>query len=407
MSSMMSALQHRGRISATSLRAVVAFAAVLMPATLAAQSRPAKSFSVLYSFKGKPDGAQPYAGLVQDASGTLYGTTDEGGEYNWGTVFKLDDTGKETVLHSFAGDKDGEYPWAGLVLDNSGNLYGTASEGGAGACYEGYQNVGCGIVFALDRTGKETILHTFTGGADGSWPYYGYLVRDKAGTLYGTTYYGGSDGISGTVYKIDPDGKETVLHSFNGNDGAYPSAGVMRDSSGNLYGTALIGGQQNGGTVFKFTSSGKFSVLHNFSDGTDGGWLEGELVRDSFGNLYGTSLFGGKFYQYGTVFKLSKNGKETVLYSFTGGADGAVPYAGLVRDSSGNLYGTTAAGGAHGQGVVFKLDPAGKETVLHSFTGGKDGGVPYASLLLAKDRTLYGTTAAGGSGFGVVFSVKP
>jgi uncharacterized repeat protein (TIGR03803 family) len=221
-----------------------------------------------------------------------------------------------------------------------------------------------------------TVLHRFTG-ADGHNPSEdGHLIRDSAGNLYGTTSGGGASGL-GVVFKLNKTG-ETVLHSFTGGaDGGTPYAGLTRDSAGNLYGTTYGGGASGGGVVFKVDTTGTETVLYNFTRKPGGTNPYASLIQDSVGNLYGTTYYGGASI-WGVVFKLDTTGTETVLYSFTGGADGAEPYAGLLRDSAGNLYGTTVFGGASNWGVVFKLNKTG-ETVLHSFTGGADGGAPRRS----------------------------
>jgi uncharacterized repeat protein (TIGR03803 family) len=242
---------QRGWLSATNLRAartVLASMVMLGAAVVGAQPAWAQTYSVLYSFKGGTDGANPFGGLLRDSGGNLYGTTIYGGtggcndgfgDLGCGTVFKLDTSGNETVLHSFTGTPDGEYPYAGLVRDSSGNLYGTTESGGVGSC-TGF-GAGCGTAFKLDTSGNETVLHSFTGTPDGEYPAAG-LVRDSSGNLYGTTIQGGSNPgpyTSGTVFKIDAGGNETVLHSFTGHpsDGASPFAELMLDSVGNLYGT--------------------------------------------------------------------------------------------------------------------------------------------------------------------------
>ena len=336
--------------SETRLRAVsiaLALATVLVPAVVGTGLAEAQTFTVLHSFTGYPDGEWPYAGLVQDAAGNLYGTTVWGGASDVGTVFKLAKTGEETVLHSFSGYPDGQYPFAGLVQDAAGSLYGTTEEGGAGA----------GTVFEVDKSGKETVLYSFTGtGGDGAYPWAG-LTRDAKGNLYGTTDDGGAHGF-GTVFELGKAGKEAVLYSFGGVYGEYPFAGLVRDAAGNLYGTTYEGGVYDYGTVFRLGKTGKETVLHSFdNNGSDGvSPLDGYLVVDAAGNLYGTTGYGGTS-GYGTVFKLNKAGKETVLHSFTGGADGEGPSAGLVRDGKGNLYGTASWGGAYGYGTVFELTP--------------------------------------------------
>jgi uncharacterized repeat protein (TIGR03803 family) len=375
--------------------------ALFLLGTGAAQRAHAQTFTVLHSFSGGTnDGAYPYAGLVMDSSGNLYGTTYVGGGgsecfgVGCGTVFKLDISGALTVLHSFSGS-DGKYPYAGLVRDSSGNLYGTTLYGGS---------IGYGTVFKLETSGPLTVLHSCDY-SDGANPYAG-LVRDSSGNLYGTTVGGGPSGDGGTVFKLDTSGTLTVLHNFSGSDGAYPYAGLVIDSSGNLYGTTSQGGSYGYGTVFKLDSSGALTVLHNFS-GSDGGYPQAGLVRDSSGNLYGTTTYAGGSFGYGTVFKLDTSGVLTVLHSFPSGTnDGAYPYGGLVMDSSGNLYGTTAIGGSNGYGgTVFKLDTSGALTVLHNFSG-SDGAYPYAGLMMDSYGTLYGTTHGGGSsGYGTVFEI--
>lgn len=249
--------------------------------------------TILYSFTGSTDGDQPQSRLVQDTAGNLYGTTVMGGVSNCGTIFKIDTAGTQSVLHSFACGADGQYPYSGLNRDAAGNLYGTT--GGDGfATY--------GTVFKLDTSGHETVLYSFNGGADGSQPM-GPVNPDTAGNLYGTTYSGGSG--DGTVFKLDKNGDETVLYSFAGGaDGANPLGGLVRDKSGNLYGTTEKGGVSNSGTVFKVDSSDRETVLHSFSKtGKDGKYPETGLVKDKKGNLYGTTYLGGT--GVGIVFKLA------------------------------------------------------------------------------------------------------
>lgn len=256
----------------------------------------------------------------------------------------------------------------------------------------------------------ESVLHSFAGGADGRIPEAG-LVRDKSGNLYGTTYRGGTYD-DGTVFKVAPDGTETVLHSF-GLDGYGPLAPLILDGKGNLYGTTFYGGTSGAGVVFKVTPTGTETTLYSFSGGADGGYPLGGVVRGLNGKLYGTTRQGGAFGN-GTVFGVTLSGKETVIYSFTGGADGSLPQAGLVRDAQGNLYGTTRQGGAFNYGTVFEVTPSGTMTVLHSFAGGDDGQYSYASLVRDANGNLYGTTYEGGgitndcpNGCGTIFEVTP
>jgi uncharacterized repeat protein (TIGR03803 family) len=268
---------------------------------------------------------------------------------------------QEKVLHSFNGDPGGASPEAGLVRDPAGNLYGTTPYGGA---YKG------GTVFKVAASGVESVLYNFCSQSrctDGARPFAG-LVRDSMGNLYGTTQYGG-DSYAGTVFKLSASGVESVLYSFCSQsgcaDGEYPVAGLVRDSEGNLYGTTQAGGASGyyHGTVFKVSAGGVESVLYNFCSRrrcADGENPYAGLVRDPADNLYGTT-FGGGAAGVGTVFEVSANGVESVLYSFgptrTSAADGASPFAGLVRDAAGNLYGTTYYGGASDLGTVFKLVP--------------------------------------------------
>jgi uncharacterized repeat protein (TIGR03803 family) len=250
------------------------------------------------------------------------------------------------------------------------------------------------------------VLYTFTGGADGGNPFAG-LIRDSAGNLYGTTFTGGTAGV-GVVFKLDTAGNETVLHTLTGGaDGGSPYAGVIRDSKGNLYGTAGQGGTENAGVVYKVDTTGKETVLHTFTGGIDGGQPSAGVIRDSAGNLYGTTLSGGAA-KFGVVYKVDAAGNETVLYSFTGAADGANPHAGVIRDSAGNLYGTAFEGGTAGGGVVYKLDTSGTETVLYGFTGADDGSRPIAGVIRDSKGKLYGTTANGGKhSRGVIFEIQP
>jgi uncharacterized repeat protein (TIGR03803 family) len=411
--------QRRSWISRTHLEAASAaltFGVVLVLGVVTTQLAQAQTFTVLYTFTGGTDGGVSQAPLVRDAAGNLYGTTTVGGdlacEYDGvmpgcGTVFRLDPTGKETVLHSFTGAPDGADLVSGLTGDSTGHFYGTTRFGGGTGC----SGSGCGVVFKVTKAGKETVLYTFTGGDDGDYP--DSLIRDATGNLYGTTFLGGGTGCNvsgcGTVFKMTKAGKETVLYRFTGgDDGAYPG-GLIRDAKGNLYGTAAGGGDMSDcdgsgcGVVFRLSQTGKETVLYRFTGGADGAY-PGGLIRDAKGNLYGTAG-GGDMSDCtgcGVVFKLAPNGKETVLHSFTGPPDGRIP-EGLLRDSTGNLYGTTAEGGdsncieGGGCGTIFKVDPTGKETVLYTFTGSPDGELPLAVLIMDASGNLYGTTAFGGN----------
>jgi len=397
------------RIHRRAAGAAFGLAIVLAPAVVASSSVQAQTFTLLYSFTGGTDGRTPLGGVILDAAGNLYGATSQGGNLacslGCGTVFKVDGAGNETVLYSFAGTGagDGEYPNATLVRDAAGTLYGTTVGGGAS---------GYGTVFKLDTTGKETVLHSFSGATgDGAFPYGG-VVRDGQGNIYGTTEAGGTSNY-GTVFKLDTTGQETVLYSFagTGGDGKSPFAGVVRDGLGNLYGTTEAGGLYDYGTVFKVDTTGKETVLYSFTGtGGDGAQPMSGLARDANGNLYGTTNSGGTGIDggNGVVFKLNNASRERVLYRFPGtGAKGIHPH-GVVRDAQGNLYGTTLFHGAFGWGTVFKVAPTGKLTVLYNFTGGNaDGGDPYAGVVRDGHDNLYGTTSAGALGYGTVFKITP
>jgi uncharacterized repeat protein (TIGR03803 family) len=370
-------------------------------------SADAKGFHVLHAFTpGRADGYSPDTNLIRDKAGNFYGTTTFGGAAGDGTVFVLAADGTERVIYSFTGGSDGLAPVAGAIRDKSGNLYGTTYQGGNGNC----PYVGCGTVFKVAPDGTESVLHVFSGGSDGSQPIAG-LIKDKVGNLYGTTLNGGQNG-GGVVFALAPDGTETVLHAFaGGNDGAGPGAGLIRDSAGYFYGTTAAGGASNSGTVFKVAPDGTETVLYSFRGGKDGDNPLSGLVEDAVGNFYGTTGGGGRR-NLGTVFRLAPDGTETVLHAFRGGRDGAAPLAGLTPDGSGNFYGTTDEGGGAcvndvGCGVVFKIATDGTESVLHRFTGRSDGASPDASLLSDKNGNLFGTAELGGAnGGGTVFALK-
>ncbi|MGA3093625.1 MAG: choice-of-anchor tandem repeat GloVer-containing protein [Terriglobales bacterium] len=397
-------------IAKLTLTTLSALALAAISALLLIAARPAhgQTETVLYNFGGSGDGAYPQASLVFGIRGNLYGTTAGGGvyggPYGYGTVFAVTPSGTEAMLYSLgANGTDGHNPEGGLLRDTKGNLYGTTWDGGVyGSYYSG------GTVFALTPSGAETTLYSFDGnGTDGSNPQSG-LIRDKQGNLYGTTAGGGVYG-GGTVFELTPSGAETILWNFgNGTDGNYSVAGLIVDKNGNLYGTTTRGGANGVGTVFKLTPSGAETILWNFGNGTDGYWPYAGLIRDKKGNVYGTTGSGGA-YGYGTVFALTQKGTETILWNFGSGTDGKYPYGGLVFDKKGNLYGTTGAGGAYGDGTVFELTPSRTETILHDFNwDGTDGYGPSAGLVFDKKGNLYGTTFRGGVyDKGTVFKVAP
>jgi uncharacterized repeat protein (TIGR03803 family) len=420
--------EHQGLISGIRQGAAssVLLMTMLVPVVVVTQSLQAQTFRVLYSFTGSPDGSGP-SGLLRDAAGNIYGATGEGGAAGHGTVFTLNRTGKETVLYSFNGGTDGSGPDAAVVMDKQRNLYGTTYAGGSSGCFEG---MGCGTVFKLDKTGKETVLHRFMNGPDGSTPEGG-LVWDAAGNLYGTA--SGAEGggsTNGVVFRLNKTGHLTVLYSFTGgSDGGLPQTGVLRDAEGNLYGTTSSGGVKACktilrtfycGVVFKLDTNGKESVLHLFGPGA---WYPAGLIQDSAGNFYGTTDLGGNpscdfllERGCGVVFRMNTSGSFKVLRSFRGAPSGARPSGNLIQDAADNLYGTTYYGGTgncndgdgKGCGTVFKLDKAGKLTMLHSFTGGADGAYPSGSLVMDANGNLYGTAWLGGdAGDGVVFELTP
>jgi uncharacterized repeat protein (TIGR03803 family) len=360
------------------------------------EDRFAPAFLTLHTFTNTGDGSHPHAGLVLDGNGNLYGTTYDGTIYNFGTVFELSPAGTLTTLHVFT-DNDGHLPDADLIRDGSGNLYGTTTFGVLGFSSR---------VFQLSPSGTYSIPYFFRGGNDGYAPA-GALVRDNSGNLYGTTIYGGTH-FAGAVFQIRPGGVETTLYSFTGgSDGFEPYAGLVMDGSGNLFGTTARGGSGYG-TVFEISAGGTFTSLYRFTGLGDGGVPLAGLIMDSSGNLYGTTSEGGSngATSDGTVFRLSPSGVLTTLHGFSGG-DGAKPVAGLVMDSGGNLYGTTSGGGVSNDGTVFQLSPSGAFTSLHSFSQ-TDGSVPLGDLTIDRSGNLYGTTENGGPTFyndGTVFEL--
>ncbi|HZT14017.1 MAG TPA: choice-of-anchor tandem repeat GloVer-containing protein [Candidatus Baltobacteraceae bacterium] len=378
---------------------------------------PALSFQVLHVFEDGNDGAEPYAALLLN-NGALYGTTYAGGDSNdAGTVYRITQGNAYSIIHRFVRQAPPGHranPDGGLVSDPAGNLYGTTTEGGP---------MHMGTVYKINPAGQVITLHTFTG-SDGDFPY-ATLLRDTAGNLYGTTKYGGASACTcGTVFKIDSTGRESVLYSFaGGTDGSGPYGGVVRDAQGTLYGTTLTGGSshcvgEGCGIVFKIDSHGHETVLHRFpNSANDGGHPGDTLLFGPDGNLYGTTDSGGTV-DRGTVFKIDKAGHETVLYNFTGGSDGAGPFAGLIQGAAGKFLGTTEFGGGTqcqlGCGTVFELDSLGHETVLYAFTGGADGAYPIAGVIADAAGVLYGTTSQNGDaecrngvGCGALFKLKP
>jgi uncharacterized repeat protein (TIGR03803 family) len=383
--------------------------------------------SILYSFAGGSDGAEPFVTVVQGTDGNFYGTTYYGGvggqatpgnPSGQGTVFKLTPSGQKTILHTFqGGTTDGANPYAPLV-EWQGNFYGTTTAGGT---------ADAGTVFEVTPQGQETVLYSFTGGnsvsQDGVSPYGLVLASD--GNFYGTTNIGGATG-NGMVFRITPAGVETPLYSFKGGnaDGAYPLSGLVQGTDGLLYGTTTGGGSAGGGTVFSLSLTGSETLLHVFGATTnpgDGFLPYANLIQASDGNFYGTTYYGGH-YNTGTVFRYDpRSGTESVLYSFSGGggspgsSDGAYPYGGVIQATDGNLYGAANNGGAYNVGTVYRVTLAGQETTLYSFSGISftdghsssilDGANPNA-VIQGADGNLYGTAYLGGpASYGDVFKL--
>jgi uncharacterized repeat protein (TIGR03803 family) len=385
----------------------------------------ASTEKVLYSFAGGADGAQPHQGLIFDQAGNLYGTTFDGGIYGAGTVYSLipngDGTWKQTVLYNFTGGSDGGWvDWGRLAFDTAGNLYGVTVFAGS---------YGAGTVFQLipngDGTWTESVLHQFTRGKDGAQPRT-VPFFDTQGNLYGTVAYGGTSGC-GAVFKMTPGPNNQwtyrVIHQFKDKPACSPWVGLIPDKAGSLYGTTRneVGGCSNPpqecGTVFKLTpnSDGKwtYKVIHKFSGGRGGSdpSVSG-LIFDEAGTLYGLTQAGGK-YSTGVFFKLTPGAEGwayRVLHHFNGPRDGGYPIGQMVRDVSGNLYGTGNLLGPYGYGTVFKLSPNSDESwrfsVLYSFTG-SDGEYPLG-LIQDSAGNLFGTTVWGGAyGYGSVFEITP
>ncbi len=398
---------------------------------------------VIYDFRGGADGYKPLAGLLAE-NGQFYGTTANGGTSNGGTVFQISPTGTKSTLYSFRGSGygDGFNPFAGVIAGSGGVLYGDTVNGGSPGCNIG----GCGAVYELVPSGSgytEKVIYTFQGGNDGEYPFGGLLL-DQSGALYGTTVAGGGSpacsnpsytGGCGTVFKLTPSSSgftESVLYSFQGgNDGAYPGASLIADGTGALYGTTQYGGSSCAppsggpgcGTVFKLAPSGSGyseSILYSFLGGYDGAVPRSALFAGHNGALIGTTSRGGAgsgHSNHGTVYELRPSGSgysESFLFTFDS-ADGAFPYDenGLYADSDGNLYGTTALGDKC-CGVVFKLAPSGSgytESRYYVFPTGRHGGLqPLGSLVADSSGALYGTTRYGGRGhknYGTVFKISP
>ncbi|MGD0133767.1 MAG: choice-of-anchor tandem repeat GloVer-containing protein [Bryobacteraceae bacterium] len=386
---------------------------------MTAVSLPAQTFKSLASFDFT-DGAGPQAGLVQATNGDLYGTTGGGGLNSSGTIFKMTPRGVLTTVYNFcslANCADGSNPLAGLVQATNGYLYGTTQQGGM---------YGSGTVFKITPSGSLTTLYSFCspGCTDGANPSAG-LIQASNGDLYGTTAGGGSGigaGGSGTIFKITPSGTLTTVYRFcsqtNCTDGSAPHAGLIQATNGDFYGTTTAGGAHGEGTVFKLTPSGTLTTLHSFCSRkgcADGSNPESALVQATNGDFYGTTTFGGGINNLGTVFEITSGGKLTTLYSFcaqTPCTDGYNPVAGLIQATDGNLYGTVPSGGdpmTEG-GTIYKITTGGSFGTIYSFT--TEGEQPTATLVQDTNGELYGTTSLGGTstacqnGCGTVFSLS-
>jgi len=395
---------------------------------LAPGARAAATEKVLYSFTGGSDGSTPYADLILDNSGNLYGTTFKGGVYGYGTVFELTPnphgSWTESVLYSFTGGNDGANPeWGALAFDTANNLYGGTLGGG---------EYGGGNLFELspnlDGTWAESVLHQFTDKSDGAYPHANPIF-DAAGNLYDTVAAGGAYGC-GTVFKMTPGSNNHwtyhVIHQFGGRPPACaPWVGFTPDAAGAYYATTRNAGKfcnpgsRDCGTVFQLTpTSGggwTYKVIHLFSGGKGGADPSvGGLVFDGQGNLYGATEYQGA-HGYGLVFKLAPGAGDKwtyqVLHQFKGLQDGGNSTGRMIFDAAGNLYGPARSGGAYGYGVVFKLTPnqngTWTENAFYTFSG-SDGANPAAALISDSAGNIYGITVAGGAyGAGTVYEITP
>jgi uncharacterized repeat protein (TIGR03803 family) len=369
---------------------------------------PAQTFTRLATFDETNGSYPLFMALVQGTDGKFYGTTSDGGIHGDGSIFAITAGGKLTTVYSFcaqANCTDGRWPQGGLVQTTNGDFYGTTYAGGANS--NNSCPAGCGTVFKVTPTGTLTMLYNFcsqTDCIDGIVPFAG-LVQDTNGDLYGTTAVGGDN--NGTIFKITPGGEFTTLFLFQGNDGAEPGAALIQAIDGALYGTTAIGGAEVTGTVFEITAEGMLTNLHTF-DGPDGLYPQAPLVQATNGDFYGTTGYGAYGSNHcqggcGTIFKITPAGVFTNLHSFFGSpTEGGNPMAGLVQATDGNFYGTTSYGGAsknckHYCGTLFQITPAGVLTTLHSFSG-PDGEYPKNGLMQATDGDFYGAATDGGNG---------
>ncbi|MFZ0314523.1 MAG: choice-of-anchor tandem repeat GloVer-containing protein [Candidatus Korobacteraceae bacterium] len=403
----------------------VAVVLTFVLAIIAGPAAQAQTFNVIYSYAGSGTSAHAIGGVTVDRRGNLYGTTAWGGSGTPGTVYEMRHTGSGFVyseLHAFGGGANGDFPWDAPTIGPNGSLYATMNVGGADG--EGTvvnlqpPSVACRSVSC---PWNETDLYNFTRQSDGGNPQSG-IIFDAHGNIYGTNVNGGSG--YGVVYEMTPSGDGwtyQVLYTFTGGrDGANPASLLLFDSAGNLYGTAMSGGLPGCtgfgcGTVYKLSPSGSGwteTTLYSFTNGADGAEPSAGLVADSAGNLYGATP--GSDGNGGTVFELSPSGENWVfnlIYDLSGPGPG--PSQNLVRDAAGNLYGVTWGDGAYNQGNVFKLAPTSNGwtyTSLHDFSNGSDGSNALGGLTMDSSGVLYGTTYDGGSAecaCGVVFEITP
>jgi uncharacterized repeat protein (TIGR03803 family) len=357
---------------------------------------PTGAYTVLKNFNISTDGSNPRGHLVLAADGNFYGMTYGGGQYGYGTIFKITPGGTFTTIHSLNKTTEGSNSYSSLTLGKDGNLYGVT-------CYGGTYNYG--TVFKITTSGTFTVLRHLNGSTDGG-NSQGDLIQAKDGNFYGMCYGGGTY-ANGTIFKITSSGTFTVLKALSsGKDGGYPYGNLFQNSDGVLYGMTRSGGANGDGAVFSITTAGVYKLLHSFSHATEGGTPSGSLIKGNDGNLYGMTSTGGAF-GWGTAFKVTTTGTLTVLTNFNGATFGNTPYETLVKGADSAYYGTTSSGGSYGFGTIFKIC-GGATTVLHSFNRNLEGGVPKGSLILANDGNFYGMTPEGGSkGYGTIFKMKP
>ncbi len=354
------------------------------------------TLTTIASFSGT-NGQGPVAGLILDSQGNLYGTTQNGGANHNGTVFEIaNGSNSISTIASFNGT-NGALPDGGLILDSQGNLYGTTYGGGAG---------GNGTVFEIANGSNSISTIASFNGTNGQGLLAG-LIMDSQGNLYGTTVSGGAD-HNGTVFEIvNGSNSISTIASFNFGNGALPYGGLILDSQGNLYGTTYGGGPNNYGTVFEIANgSNSISTIASFN-GTNGKNPYAGLITDSQGNLYGTT-FGGGAGGNGTVFEIANGSNSLSTIASFNGTNGASPSGGLILDSQGNLYGTTYGGGADGNGTVFEIANGSNSLSTIASFNGTNGKNPYAGLIMDSQGNLYGTTRNGGAnGAGTVFELLP